>query len=303
MKEPAPPTTAFSRPALAALLLVALVLSALWLSSGGAHDQRDPVPEGVGVDEQLGARLPTELTFRDQTGQSVRLSRYFTGSPVLLTLNYYACPTLCPLVFRNLVRTMGEMPGLALGRDFRIVTVSIDPEETRARAAEKSRQTYAMLGSTPDPGSSWPFLMGSRGSIESLTRRVGVHYSAVGKSDFAHPNVIIVVTPEGKVSRYLYGLELPARDLKLALIEASGGRIGSSQLLNRALMYCFRYDSAGREYVLLASRLVTALMLLVLILTTGLIALLWRRERRERAALKAPPPSQGGAGGGWGDPG
>lgn len=273
-----------------ALLLVAALLSfALGRLPARAHTQQDPVPEQVGVDEHLGARIPTELTFQDQTGKPVALSSYFSGGPVLLTLNYYSCPSLCPLVFRNLVRTMSEMKGLSLGQDFRVVTVSIDPEETRARAVDKSTRTYAMLRGTTDPGSAWPFLRGDRSSIDRLAQQVGVRYSAVGKNDFAHPNVVIVVTPDGRISRYLYGLELAAQDLKLALIEASGGRIGTSQLVNRVLLYCFHYDPVGREYVLLASRLVTGAMLLVLVLMTGLVGLLWKRERKGKALAKAPP--------------
>jgi protein SCO1/2 len=285
--------------ALAGLIAGALLFAALLPGPARSHEQRDFPPEQVGVDERLGMALTTGLSFRDQGGQTVRLSRYFTGVPVILTLNYYACPTLCPLVFRNLVRSMEEMEGLALGRDFRVVTVSIDPEESLARASDKAAKTHAMLRHTPDPGGSWPFLVGSPAAIQSLTRQVGVRYSAVGKNDFAHPNVVIVVTPQGRVSRYLYGLELPARDLKLALIEAAQGRIGSSQLLNRALLYCFRYDPVGREYVLLASRLVTASMGLVMALTTGLLALLWRRERRARKGLKPPPAPPTGSGQGF----
>ncbi|OGU11737.1 MAG: hypothetical protein A2075_03345 [Geobacteraceae bacterium GWC2_58_44] len=260
-------------------MFLGALLSALLLPSlARAHGPQDLVLAQVGVDEKLGARLPTELPFLDQSGERVQLSRYFTGGPVILTLNYYACPTLCPLVFGNMVRTLGKLGGLALGRDFRIVTVSIDPAETQARSADKSARTYAMLGGTPAPGTAWPFLRGSRSSIERLAQSVGVRYSRVGSGDFAHPNVIIIVTPDGRVSRYLYGLEQAPQDLKLALIEASGGRIGSSQLINKALLYCFHYDPVGKKYVLLASRVMTVAMLGILMLTLGLLAVLWRRE-------------------------
>ena len=296
---PWPPPSRSAFPARAAFVLLAALFFALPPCPARSHEQGAPVPEQVGVDEQLGKRLPTQLAFLDQSGRTVQLSSYFTGGPVILTLNYYACPSLCPLVFRNLVRTMEQMGGLTLGRDFRVVTVSIDPEESLARAADKSAQTYRLLRQVPDPGNAWPFLFGSPGAVQSLARQVGVRYSAVGKNDFAHPNVVIVITPEGTVSRYLYGLELAPQDLKLALIEASDGKIGASKLVNRALLYCFRYDPVGREYVLLASRLMTGFMALVLVMVIGLVALLWKRERKERKALKPPPPAPGSSGQGY----
>ena len=262
------------------IFLVAVAVAALLPCIAPAHDPQDLVLEGVGVDERLGSRIPTDLPFRDQTGRPVRLSRYFTGVPVILTLNYYACPTLCPLVFRNMVSTLQQMGGIALGRDFRIVTVSIDPGETLARAVDKSSKTYAMLGNRPDAADAWPFLLGSPASLQRLSESVGVRYTRVGASDFAHPNVVIIVTPDGRVSRYLYGMEQSPKDLKLALLEASGGRIGSSQVFNKALLYCFHYDPIGKKYVLLASRVMTIATVGVMMLTLGLLALLWKTEKK-----------------------
>jgi protein SCO1 len=261
-------------------LLVAFILAAMLPSAARGHDPQDRVFAQIGVDERPGARLPTELSFYDQTGKPVQLSRYFTGGPVILTLNYYACPTLCPLVFRNLAQTLNQMGNLLPGKDFRIVTVSIDPEETLERAAEKSGKSHAMLvRDIPDPGRAWPFLMGGAPAIERLAQSVGVRYSRLGKNDFAHPNVIVILTPDARVSRYLYGLEQSPQDLKLALIEASGGRIGSSTLVNRALLYCFHYDPVGKKYVLFASRIMTGSMLGVLALLLGLLAMLWKRDK------------------------
>lgn len=265
----------------AAALLLALALAAQLPPFARAHGPQDLVLEQVGVDERLGGRIPTGLVFRDQSGQTVQLSRYFTGGPVILTLNYYACPTLCPLVFRNLAGTLRKMGDPALGKDFRIVTVSIDPEETLARAADKSAKTYAMLGKMPEPAQAWPFLMGNRPTIEHLAQQVGVRYSRVGKNDFAHPNVVVIVTPDGRISRYLYGMELSPQDLKLALLEASGGRIGTSRLLNKALLYCFHYDPVGKKYVLIASRVMTGAMVGILVLTLGLLAMLWKKDRKK----------------------
>lgn len=268
------------KPGAVRLFLGALALCALLCATAQAHDPQDLILEQVGVDEKAGGAIPTELPFVDQTGKGVKLSRYFTGAPVILTLNYYSCPTLCPLVFRNLVGTIGRMGDLRLGRDFKVVAVSIDPDETLERAADKSSKTYAMLGAaTPDPGSAWPFLLGTQSSIAQLAQRVGIRYSRAGK-EFAHPNVLVIATPDGRISRYLYGMEQSPQDLKLALLEASGGEIGSSKILNRALLYCFHYDPVGKRYVLLASRIMTGAMVGVLLLTLCLLAIMWKKEKK-----------------------
>jgi protein SCO1 len=264
---------------IALVLLVAAAFAAMAPAPPAlAHDPQDDLLAQVGVDEKLGGRIPSDLRFTDQNGSAVLLSSYFTGRPVILTLNYFSCPTLCSLTLKNLVGTIGDMRGLTLGRDFRVVTVSIDPAETLARAADKSAKTYAMLRAAPDPQSSWPFLIGEQPSISALAGTVGVRYAKAKNGEFAHPNVIVIVTPDGRVSRYLYGLEQDPKDLKLALLEAAGGNIGSSKILNRALLYCFHYDPVGKKYVLLATRVMTGAMLVVLVLTIGLLAALWRRD-------------------------
>jgi protein SCO1 len=264
-----------------AILLASTFVFALLMSPlARAHDPQDEVLEQVGVDEKLGGALPTELPFLDQNGKQLQLSRYFTGTPVILTLNYYSCPTLCPLVFKNLAGTVRGMGDFSLGKDFRIVTVSLDPNETLERAQDKSAKTYAMLGTTSNPEAAWPFLLASQATISRLAGSVGVRYIRLKNNEIAHPNVIIVVTPNGRISRYLYGLEQAPQDLKLALIEASGGRIGTSQLLNKAFLYCFHYDPVGKRYVLMASRIMTGAMLFLMILVLSLLLLLWKKEKR-----------------------
>jgi protein SCO1 len=262
----------------AALLFAVLVLGSLPVLEAQAHDPEDDLLKQVGVDERLGRTVQQDLRFTNQDGEQVALSRYLGGKPVILTLNYFSCPTLCPLVFRNLAGTIAQLGDLKLGKDFRVVTVSIDPDETLQRAREKSSKTYAMLPRITDPGKAWPFLFGGQGSIQRLAAQTGVRYAKVGK-EFAHPNIIMVLTPEGRIARYLYGLEQAPQDLKLALLEAADGDIGSSKLINRAILYCFHYDPVGKKYVLFASRLMTGAMLGVLVLVLGLLALLWRKEQ------------------------
>lgn len=261
------------------LSTLALALALSFPPSSFAHTEADALLPEVGVDEKLGGAVPLDLAFTDARGKPVRLSDYVSGgSPVLVTLNYFACPMLCPLTFRKLADTIQSMGGLSLERDYRIVTVSIDPEEIPELARAKSGEAHAMLPGRKGLESRWPFLLGKPPEIGALTRALGVRYTRLGKNDFAHPTIAIVLTPEGKVSRYFYDLDIRPQDLRLALIEAAGGKIGNP-VLNRVLLYCYHYDPAGRKYALIATNVVkvagggAALLLLLL------LAALWRRER------------------------
>lgn len=271
--------TAISRPLSRLLAALPLALALSFPSSSFAHTEADTLLPEVGVDEKLGGKVPLDLVFTDARGKAVRLGDYFDGgSPVLLTLNYFACPMLCPLTFRKLAGTIQAIGALSLERDYRIVTVSIDPEEIPELARAKSGETHAMLPGIAAIDARWPFLMGNAPGIEALTKALGIRYTRLGKNNFAHPTVAIVLTPDGKVSRYFYDLDIRPQDLRLALIEAAGGKIGNP-VLNRVLLYCFHYDPVGRKYALIATNVVkvaggaTALLLALLLLA------LWRRER------------------------
>ncbi len=184
--------------AILGVLLVGLTaLAGVFPDLSQGHTVQDETLPNVGVDERLGARLPLDLSFTDQDGREVRLTHFFTGGPVILTLNYYSCPTLCPLIFRNLSNTISTIKGLSPAKDFRIVTVSIDPDETPARARAKAGETWRMLPAMAAPGERWPFLRGTAPEINRLTKTVGMRYVRLEKNNFAHPAVIIVLTPEG----------------------------------------------------------------------------------------------------------
>ena len=271
--------------ALLGVLLVGLTaLAGMFPGRSQGHTARDETLPNVGVDEKLGARLPLDLAFTDQDGREVRLAHFFAGGPVILTLNYYSCPTLCPLIFRNLSNTISTIRGLSPTKDFRIVTVSIDPDETPARARAKAGEAWRMLPGMTAPGERWPFLRGTAPEIDRLTKTVGVRYVRLEKNNFAHPAVIIVLTPEGRVARYLYGLEQSPADLKLALIEAAGGQIGGSTLLNRVILYCYHYDPVGRKYALAAINIMKIAGGGILLLLGILLFDLWRKEKRGTAA-------------------
>ncbi len=238
----------------------------------------DEILKSIGVDEKLGAQVPLDLSFRDQEGRTARLRDFFAGGPVILTLNYFTCPMLCPITLRNLLGTANAVPGLSLSRDYRIVTASIDPDERPDAARARAGEIYGAMKGIADPGRRWPFLTGDETAIRALTAAVGFRYRKVG-AEFAHPDVAVVLTPDGRVSRYLYGIAQDPKDLKLALIEAAGGRIGESEVLNRALLYCFHYDPAGRKYALYARNIMKAGGVLTLVLLGTLYLALWRRRR------------------------
>ncbi len=266
-----------------AITVLLLAVSMGWVSSASlshAHTTQDQSLPDVGVDEKLGARIPMDLTFTDQDGKTVRLKDFFTGGPVILSLNYYSCPMLCPLIFRNLAAEMRAIKGLSPERDYSIVTVSIDPEETLARAKAKSVETWRMIPDIHDPGQRWPFLIGTDKTIGQLAKTTGLRYTRLGKNNFAHPSILVILTPEGKVARYLYGIEQRPSDLKLALVEAAGGKIGGSRLVNQVLLYCFHYDPVGKKYAVTAINLMKITGGAVLGMLVILLSLLWRKERK-----------------------
>ena len=171
---------------------------------------------------------------------------------MLLTLNYYECPMLCPIILGNLAHTMGKMSGLTPGKDFKLLTVSINSEGSLKNASDRANETYKMVARFGDARPWWPFLLGTEPTIRALTDAVGFHYKKLGKDNFAHPSVLVVLSPGGKVSRYLYGIEQEPRDLRLALTEAAEGKIGASATLNRLFLFCYHYDPVGKKYQLLA---------------------------------------------------
>jgi protein SCO1/2 len=264
-----------------AVILAATV--ALALSPARAQDRTEPVPKPlahVGVTEHLGQPLPLDLAFADEDGRPVTLGAFFgPGRPVILTLNYYRCPMLCTYELNGLVQGMKGLPWTA-GSEFDVVTVSIDPRERPELAAAKKR-TYIEGYGRPAAASGWHFLTGSSASIEGLARAAGFEYEYDRETDqYGHAAVILLVTPDGHVSRYLYGVQFEPDTLKLALLEASRGKIGSA--LERFILYCYHYDAGRGRYSLAAMKIMRAgAALSVLILGTA-VSGLWIRDRRRR---------------------
>lgn len=259
-----------------------------------------PGLENVGVEEHLERRIPTDLVFRDHTGARVRLQDILRGDrPVLLNLVYHTCPSFCSLVLDGVVASLRQQPW-TVGTEFDVVTVSIDPRDTPEVAADARRRFLHRYGRAPAER-GWHFLVAERSldddeivgafgvypSVERLADAVGFRYQWVPRQrQYAHPGVIMLLTPDARVARYLYGIELDTNDVRLGLLEASEGR--SISTVERAILYCYRYDASAQGYTLVAWRVMRVGGVLTAVLVFGILFLLWRRERRkDRAALAA----------------
>ena len=273
------------RPACFRLLAAAFLASLLAAPSAKAQlDDSGPIQTAgvrpallrdVGLDQKLGNSIPLDLTFRDEHGQTVALRQFFGERPVILTLVYYQCPMLCTEVLNGLLRSAKELP-LEIGKDFSIVTISIDPGE-RPVLADVKHQLYAGLYGRPGGPRGWRFLTGDEAQIKALAQAVGFRYAYDPASgQFAHPSGIMLLTPAGELARYFYGISYPARDLRLGLVEASQGKIGSP--IDQILLYCYHYDPATGRYGLLISRIIKAAGALTMLSLGLAIAILFRRE-------------------------
>jgi protein SCO1 len=265
--------------------------AALWLASATAVAGTDrPLPRAalrvppavaaVDVDEKLGARLPLGLTFTDSAGRTRRLGDFIDQRrPVVLVLAYYRCPMLCDLVLAGISTSLRKL-GWTLGTDYKGVTVSIDPHDTPVAAHHKQVAVLqAMNESGPTAEASWPFLVGAPASIDALADAVGFRYAHDPTSDqFAHPAVVMVLTPDGRVSRYLYGVNFRLLDVRLGMTEAARGGVGG--IVDRVLLTCFRYDPSARRYGFYVSSVLRGGASLVILSVGGLLGFLWRRDAR-----------------------
>ena len=243
----------------------------------------EPLPqdlEDVGVTQNLDAALPLDLEFVDEEGRRVKLGDYFDSDrPVLLSLVYYECPMLCTLVLDGMVRVMEEMDWVP-GDQFDVVTISIDPEETTELAVQK-KENYLRSYGKPEAAAGWHFLTGDEDAIRSVADTVGFRYRYMEENgEFAHPAVLFVLTPEGRVSRYLFGVQHDPQTLRLSLVEASEGGIGTP--VDKFLLYCYRYDPAEGRYAPVAMQLMRVGGGATILLLGGVMLTLWLREARHK---------------------
>lgn len=252
----------------------------------------EPVPpelKNVGIDATLGAAIPQDLAFTDETGAPVKLSGYFhKDKPVILTLVYFECPMLCTLVLNNFCEGLKGLPWTA-GGEFEIVTVSINPKETPTLAKAKKESYIAEVG-RPQAARGWHFLTGADPAIKALAASVGFKYAwDPAQKQYAHATGIFILTPDGKLSRVLYGIDYPARDLRLALTEAAQGKVGS--VVDKLLLFCYHYDPQKKAYSLVAFRVMQLAGTATVLGLVGLIGSLLFLERRQKRKAAATAPA------------
>lgn len=267
------------------LLIIVLGLFGLWVSAWAA----EPVPyelQEVRIEEHLGETISLDREFIDESGQTVSLQSFFNGTnPVILNLVYYECPNLCNFLLNGLTKALSQLEWTA-GDQFQIVTISIDPAEDATLARQKKETYLHRLYQRPEAADGWHFLTGSEKNIGLLAEELGFYYRYDEEQDqYAHAAAIYILTPGGEISRYLYGIEFNPRDIRLALLEASEGKIGNA--VDKLLLFCYHYDPKGRKYSLFALRLMKLGGAIAVLGLGFLIVYLGIRHRRGEHASTA----------------
>jgi protein SCO1 len=265
--------------------LLALFLLLAWAAFGQSMSKgimsppanvRPPYLQNVGIEQHLDAQVPPDLAFTDDTGRAVKLGDYFGKKPLILNLVYYRCTMLCGEALAGLSSAM-KLVKFDVGNQFDVVTVSFNPQETTAEAAAKKKEMIERYG-RPGAASGWHFLTGSPDSINALTQAVGFQYQYdASKNQYAHATAIMVLTPQGRISRYFYGVEFPPKDLRMGLVEASEGKIGNP--VDQVLLYCYHYDPATGKYGAVVSNMLKLGGAFTILFLGALILILIRLEK------------------------
>jgi len=284
-----------------------LVLLAFCLAGDAwAHKGEEPVTGGetplspndailkqIGFEQKLDQQLPLGLEFRDESGKNVQLRQYFGEKPVILVLIYYKCGTLCPIGLDLMMDSLKKVKP-SIGKEFNVVTVSINPEETPEIAAD-TKKGYIEKYGRPGAEKGWHFLTGKHEAIDELAKAIGFRYAYVKKTgEYAHPDGIVVSTPEGKIARYFYRLEYPPRDVQFGLMEATNNRIGSP--LTYLALSCFHYNKDTGQYnfsVMKALRVFSVFFVTLVLMGVGISV--WQEKRvarqRDNDFLSGAPPA------------
>jgi len=237
---------------------------------------RPPHLENVGIEQHLDAQIPPDLTFRDETGKIIKLGDYFGKKPLILDLAYYNCTMLCGEVLSGLTSSM-KMVKFDVGREFDVVTVSFDPRETPEIAAAKKKEYIQRYG-RPGAALGWHFLTGQADAINALTKAAGFQYQYDPKiNQFAHATAIMVLTPQGRISRYFYGMDFPPKDLRMGLVEASESKIGNA--VDQVLLYCYHYDPATGKYGAIVANILRLAAAFTILILGIFLFIMFRLER------------------------
>lgn len=243
-------------------------------------NEMDELREGVGIDEKLGDKIDLSLKFKNEQGEDVTLAKYFkSGKPVMLALVYFNCPSLCNFQLNGIVETLKKL-AWTTGDQFEFVIASIEPTETPELAKNK-KESYMTVYDRKEGAKGWHFLTGSQESITALADQVGFRYKWVeSRNEYAHTAATYVLTPEGQISRYLYGIGFTPKTLRLSLVEASNNKIGNA--VDRFLLYCFRYDPEKRGYAFYAFNIMRAGAAVSVVALLAFLVPFWIRQRKQR---------------------
>ncbi|MFN8473166.1 MAG: SCO family protein [Anaerolineae bacterium] len=283
-----------SRALLVFVAAVAVIVAGMVASPALAQGPKDaginkpatfkpPILDNVGFDQKLGQKIPLDLTFRDEAWRNVKLSDYFSeGKPVILVLAYYHCKNLCPAVIDELHGKLLEVP-LVPNKDYTVLTVSIDPRET-PRDAMDSRKVFMMRSARQELDEALHFLTGDQASIDALADAVGFRYAYdEANQEYAHPAGVMVLTPDGTISRYLFGTAYNDQDLRLAVVDSSQGKVGS--FTDRILLFCYHYDPAAGRYSSIALQAMRIGGAVTVLLLGGAVGILLIREKRRHPVV------------------
>jgi protein SCO1/2 len=260
------------------LLLIAL-LAGPGLSPSLAVQGTPPALREVAFEQKLAHQVPLDIVLKDEAGRDVMLGDYFGKRPVVLSLVYYECPMLCTLTLNGLTSALSVL-SFDVGREFDVVTVSFEPKETPELAAAK-KAAYLKRYKRDGAEAGWHFLTGDKPQLDRLTKAVGFRYVWDERTkQWAHPSGIVTLTPQGRISHYLFGIEYAPKDLRLSLVEAAQGNIGTA--VDQVLLYCYQYDPAMGRYGAAVMRLLRAASVLTVLALSGFVLLMLRRERLAR---------------------
>lgn len=258
--------------------VVFVIVIAAWDLSAQVPSPASRVFKEVGIDQNLNQQLPLDLEFRNEEGKTVVLGEYFHRKPVIISLVYYDCPMLCTQVLNGMVETFRTL-NFTAGQEFEVLTVTIDPAESPEMAADK-KATYIKAYDRPGAEKGWHFLTGDQEPISRLADALGFRYVYDEASgEFAHASGIMIITPEGKIARYLYGIEYGAKDLRFSLMEAAREKIGSP--VDKLLLLCYHYDPMTGKYGVVVANLLRGGGILMLILIGGYMYIHFRRDRQK----------------------
>ena len=284
--------TKIRRFAASALLCVCASVGALGQAPpkgdlGQVPNQKPSILDQVGIDQHLSQQAPLDLTFMDESGQPVQLRQYFGPKPVVVALVYYQCPMLCSQVLNGLTATLNGIVRFNVGRDFNIVTVSFDPRDTPEAAREEKKsfiQRYRRAGSEE----GWHFLTGKKDQIDALAQALGFKFAWDPEiKQYAHASGIMLLTPDGHIAQYYYGIEYAPRDLQFGIIEASKGKIGN--FVDQVLLYCYHYDPARGKYGAVILNILRLTALVTVLVLGGFLFIMFRRDFARRNGSGSGP--------------